>query len=82
MDEGQENGTKDQAPEEDLREAVKNTDVFDYDLIDRGISLDDFAKEQKEDYDPNKDWKDLNRPKKTTATVGVAVTEAWFGDRI
>ena len=64
---------------EDSRDSNRIEDVFDYDLIDRGIYRlsSQLAMEQKAAYDANKDWKDHNKPKKATATVGVEVTEAW-----
>ena len=66
-----------EAAESDLREEVLNTDVFDYNLVDRGIPLEHLF-DQRDEFDVNKDcWKDYNHPKKATATVGVAVSEAW-----
>ena len=58
------------------------TDVFQYDVLDRGVTLEYLKKEQKDGYDPNKDWKDSNFPRRAKATVGVAVTEAWEQGKI
>ena len=52
-------------------------DVFQHSFMDWGISVEDLLQEQKDDYNPNKEWVDINEPKKARATVGVAVTEAW-----